>query len=88
MTVPPLLMTAVDVLGVVTSGLAAVFWFQASRQRLRRVSRFEELDAADLNRMITAINRSGILNGRAALAATASALCVAVRFAAQFAAGG
>ena len=46
-----------------------------------RVSRFEPLDAGDFNRVVTAINRNGVLNRRAALAAAASAVSVALRFA-------
>lgn len=42
----------------------------------------EVLDAADLNRVVTAINRSAILNKRAALASAFSAACFALRFAA------
>ncbi|HEY8563992.1 MAG TPA: hypothetical protein VIL65_00710 [Beijerinckiaceae bacterium] len=60
--------------------LASVLWFRASRRRVRRVSYREEIDAADLNRIVVAINRAQILNARAALAAAVSALCVALRF--------
>jgi hypothetical protein len=45
------------------------------------VSRFEALDAADFNRIVTAMNRNSVLSCRAALAAAASAVCVALRFA-------
>jgi hypothetical protein len=48
---------------------------------VRRISRFEELDAADLNRIVIAINRSNLLNRRAAVAAAASAATLALRFA-------
>ena len=75
-----------DVLGAATALLAAWLWFMAGRRRLRRVSRFEALDAADLNRIVTVVNRSSILNGRAALAAAGSALCLALRFALDLAA--
>jgi hypothetical protein len=37
------------------------------------------IDAADLNRIVTVLNRSQILNARAALATGISALFVAVR---------
>jgi len=72
-----------DVAGIATALLAAWLWYMAGRRRLRRISRFEELDAADINRIVTAINRSNLLNGRAALAAAASALSLAVRFGAD-----
>jgi hypothetical protein len=69
------------VLGAATALLAAWWWYLAGTRRLRRVSRFEAFDAADLNRIVTAINRNAVLSCRAALAAAASAVCVAVRFA-------
>jgi hypothetical protein len=78
-----LLIPALDALGVATALLAAWLWYLSGRRRLRRISRFEELDAADLNRIVTVINRSNLLNGRAALAAAASAACLALRFAAD-----
>ncbi len=59
---------------------AAWLWLAASRSRLRRVSRFEELNAADINRIVVTINRNQLLSARAALAACASALLAAVRF--------
>jgi len=52
-------------------------------QALAAHLRFEALDAADLNRIVTTINRSSVLNRRAALAAAASAGCLALRFAAD-----
>jgi hypothetical protein len=79
---PPLGLV-LDLFGIATALLAAWLWYMAGRRRLRRISRFEELDAADINRIVTAINRSNLLNGRAALAAAASALSLAVRFAAD-----
>lgn len=59
--------------------VSAWFWWRASEQRVRRISRFEELDAADLNRLVTTINRTQILNSRAALATALAALLAAVR---------
>lgn len=70
-----------DLVGLVTAVVAAWFWYLSGRRRLRRISRFEELDAADLNRIVTAFNRSATLNKRAALAAAASAGALAMRFA-------
>ena len=46
----------------------------------RRTSRFDRLNAADINRIVVAVNRSAILNRRATLA---SAACFALRFAAS-----
>ena len=64
------------------AGLSAAWlWYLSGRRKLRRVSRVEALDAADINRIVTAVNRTQILNTRAALAAAASALCAALRFA-------
>ena len=70
-----------DTLGVATALLAAWWWYLAGTRRVRRLSRFEAIDAADFNRIVTAINRSNVLSCRAALAAAASAVCVALRFA-------
>jgi hypothetical protein len=60
---------------------SAVFWLKASRQSFRRISRTEMLDAADMNRLVTALNRSQILNGRAALTTGLAAGLAALRFA-------
>lgn len=81
-----LLTTTLDVLGLVTAAAAAWFWYLSGTRRLRRVSRFEELDYADVNRIITAFNRASILNRQAAKAAAASALALALRFAVDLAA--
>ena len=75
-----------DVLGLVTAAAAAWFWYLSGSRRLRRVSRFEDLDAADLNRIVIAFNRASILNRQAALAAAASAAALAFRFAVDLAA--
>ena len=61
--------------------LSAWFWWAASRQRLRRIRRDEALDAADFNRIVTALNRTQILNARAALATAAAAALAALRIA-------
>lgn len=58
-------------------------WWLASRQRLRRISRLEELDAGDVNRIVTALNRTQMLNSRAALVASATASIAALRMALQ-----
>jgi hypothetical protein len=58
-------------------------WWLASRQRLRRISRLEELDAADMNRLVTVLNRTQILNARAALLASSTAALAALRIGLQ-----
>jgi len=75
-----ILLFAVDLLAAALAVLAAWFWYLASRRKIRRVSRFEQLDAADINRIVVNINRNQILNSRAALAAALAALLAAVRF--------
>jgi hypothetical protein len=77
------LINLLDLLPMAAALAAAWLWFLASRTRLRRVSQFEELNAADLNRLVVTINRNQILNSRGALAATAAALCSALRLAAD-----
>ena len=61
--------------GALTSGL---FWWMASRHRLRRLSRLEDLDAGDINRIVTVLNRTQILNARAALTASVTAALAGV----------
>ena len=70
-----------DGLIIVTIFASAVLWFLASRNRLRRISRHEVLDSADINRIVTTMNRTQILNSRAALATALSALFAAIRVA-------
>lgn len=79
----PTLFTVLDIAAILTALVAAAFWYQAGAHTVRRISRFETLDAADLNRLVVAMNRSAILNRRAALASAASAICFALRFAAS-----
>jgi hypothetical protein len=62
------LTSILDLLAMVAAFAAAVLWWQASSRSVRRISRFEELDAADINRIVVAINRNQILNRRAATA--------------------
>jgi hypothetical protein len=80
---PYILIIILDVLAILTALAASWLWYLAGRRPIRRVSRFEELNAADINRMVTAINRGGMLNKQAALASAASAACVALRFVAS-----
>lgn len=77
------LLYALDVLAIFAALAASWLWYSAGSRPVRRVSRFEELDAADLNRIVVTINRSALLNRRAALASAASAACLALRFAAS-----
>ena len=60
---------------------SALLWWKASNQRIRRISRNEELDAADINRIVTALNRTQILNARAALATAVAAFLAGLRIA-------
>ena len=82
-----LLLQVLDLTAAVAALAAAWFWYKASGRRLRRVSYFEELDAADINRVVTVVNRSNLLNSRAALATAVSAACLAARLAAGLVAG-
>lgn len=77
------LTSALDLLAMSAALAAAWLWYRASATKLRRVSRFEELNAADLNRLVVAMNRNQIMNSRGALAAMVAALCSALRFAAD-----
>lgn len=78
----PLLLTALEISAMVAALVAAFLWWQSCRRTVRRVSRYEELDAADLNRLVVAINRNQLLNGRAALASAVAAFLAASSFAA------
>ena len=42
----------IDFAIVISALFSAVFWFLASRQKMRRISRNEELDAADILSLI------------------------------------
>jgi hypothetical protein len=68
-----------DILTIGLAFLAAYLWFKSSRTRYRRVSRHEDIDAGDLNRIIVAMNRTQIANQRAALATAASAFTLSLR---------
>lgn len=69
-----------DSLAILTAILAAWLWFRASSCTIRRVSKSEEINSLDLNRIVTALNRSQLLNRRAALATAASALVIALKY--------
>jgi hypothetical protein len=68
-----------DLLTVGAALASAWLWWAASRHRVRRVSRDEVLDAADINRLVTALNRTQILSARAALATALAAVLAALR---------
>lgn len=71
----------VDTLIIVAALASAWLWWLASRQRVRRVSRNEELNYADINRIVTAMNRAQILNSRAAFATAVAAGAAGLRLA-------
>jgi hypothetical protein len=72
-----------------SSALAAAWlWFKASGNTVRRVDKCEELNHLDLNRIVVAINRSQVLNRRAAMATAISALVIAAKFAHDLVLGG
>ncbi len=68
---------------VAAAFLSGTFWWQASRRRTRRICRDEVLDSADFNRMVVAINRTQILNARAAIWTAAAGLFAGVRVSAN-----
>ncbi|MCA3611792.1 MAG: hypothetical protein IOC52_14920 [Methylobacterium sp.] len=70
-----------DLLALLTALTAAYLWFRASSYQVRRVSKSEDINSLDLNRIVTAINRTQLLNRRAALATALSALIIALKFA-------
>ncbi|MCZ8376975.1 MAG: hypothetical protein O9342_16500 [Beijerinckiaceae bacterium] len=70
-----------DLLALVSALVAAWLWYRASSNAVRRVSKHEELNALDLNRIITAINRTQAMNRRAAIATAVSAIVIACKFA-------
>jgi hypothetical protein len=73
------LLRFLDVCALIAAALASYLWFYAGWRSVRRVSKHEEFDHADLNRVVVAFNRSNLLNRRAALASGVSALFVASR---------
>ena len=73
-----------DALIVVAAVLSAWFWLRASGKRVRRVSKHETFDHADINRLVVALNRAQILNARAAKATAAAALLGGLRILLDF----
>ena len=70
-----------DLLIIVFAILSGWLWFNASRKLVRRISKHEQLDSVDLNRIIVAMNRTQILNSRAALATAAASILAGLRVA-------
>jgi hypothetical protein len=77
----PLVRQVLDFAIVVAALASAYLWWKASGRRLRRVDTREELDAHDINRIVTALNRAQILNSRAALATAAASVLAGLRLA-------
>jgi membrane protein implicated in regulation of membrane protease activity len=75
----PWFLQLLDAAIVVAALVSAWLWWRASAQRMRRVSRHEELNAADLNRMVTVLNRMQIFGARAALATAVAAALAGLR---------
>ncbi len=74
-----ILFLLLDLSIVAAAFLSGVFWWQASRKRLRRICRDEMLDHADFNRMVVAYNRTQILNARAAIATAIAGILATMR---------
>ena len=70
-----------DLLALASALVAAYLWFRASSYQVRRVNKSEDINSLDLNRIVTAINRTQLLNQRAALATALSAGIIALKFA-------
>lgn len=67
--------SAVPNIATIAAALASAWlWWAASRHRVRRVSRHEVLDAADLNRVAIALNHTQMLNSRAASTTACAAI--------------
>ena len=79
-----LVLYTLDLAIVVAAVVSAWFWLQAAGKPQRRVSKFEDFNHADLNRLVTALNRARILNARAAVATAVAALLGGVRVAMDF----
>lgn len=81
------LLPALEAAAALAALIAAWLWYRAGQRPQRRITRRETLDAADINRIVVGINRSNLLNRRAALATAVSSALVALRFAAGLWAG-
>lgn len=83
---PDNVVTIVIDLSIVGFAMASAWlWWASSRHRVRRVSRREELDASDINRLVVALNRTQTLNARAALTTFCAGALAAVRMAVDLA---
>ena len=69
-----------DALIFVSALIASYLWYRASVRKLRRISKDEVFDRADYNRLITAVNRTQILNSRASLATALATALATLRF--------
>ncbi|OBX19239.1 hypothetical protein A9995_08955 [Erythrobacter sp. QSSC1-22B] len=74
-----ILFLLLDLSIVAAAFLSGMFWWLASRKRLRHICRSEILDHADFNRMVVAHNRTQILNARAAVATATAGILAAIR---------
>jgi hypothetical protein len=74
-----------DLLAIGAAVTAAWLWFKASAREQRRITADEDITSADLNRLVTAYNRSNLLNRRAALATAFSAIFLALKIMADLA---
>lgn len=68
-----------DIIAALAALVAAWLWYVAGQRPQRRVSKDEDLDHHDFNRLVTGINRSNLLNRRAAQATAVSSALVALR---------
>ena len=68
-----------DGLIVAAAAGSAWLWWAASRRKVRRIRRDEVLDAADINRIVVAMNRAQMLNSRAAVATGCAAFLAILR---------
>lgn len=73
------LFLVLDLIAIAGALGASWLWLRASGNRVRRVSKDEQLSAADINRIVVSINRSQILNSQAALSTAVSAIAVTLR---------
>jgi hypothetical protein len=76
-----MLARVLDLLALLSALIAAWLWYKASSNSVRRIDKDESLDHQDFNRLVVMMNRTQLLNRRAALATAASALAIALKFA-------
>ncbi len=76
-----MLARVLDLFALLSALIAAWLWYKASSNRVRRIDKDESLDHRDFNRIVVMMNRTQLLNRRAALATAASALAIALKFA-------